>query len=64
MAYQMFIARLFRVYYMHPPLKYMSLGEAYPFIQVRQFAEFFEEYERIVAPPEGRPAHGVGETPT
>jgi hypothetical protein len=52
MAYQMFIARLFRIYYLDPPLRYLRLREIYPFIQVRHFADFFDEYEKIVAPPE------------
>jgi hypothetical protein len=39
----MFIVRLFRIYYMDPPQKYMELGDCYPFIQVREFSELFDE---------------------
>jgi hypothetical protein len=56
MAYQMFIARLFRIYYLDPPLRYLQLRENYPFIQVRHFSDFFDEYEKIIGPPEGEGA--------
>ena len=51
-VYQMFIARMFRVYYLDIPEKYQNLGKVYPFIQVRDFADFFDEADKIVGPPE------------
>ncbi|MFL1484733.1 hypothetical protein [Marinobacter sp. LN3S78] len=51
-VYQMFIARMFRVYYLDVPEKYRSLSKQYPFIQVRDFADFFDEADKIVGPPE------------
>ena len=51
-VYQMFIARMFRVYYLDVPEKYRDLGKRYPFIQVRDFADFFDEADKIVDPPE------------
>jgi hypothetical protein len=51
-VYQMFIARLFRVYYLDLPEKYRSLSKQYPFINAREFAMFFDEAEKIVAPPD------------
>lgn len=46
-AYQMYIAQMFRVYYLDPPDKYIGLKEKYPFIQVKPFGEFFNEVELI-----------------
>ena len=51
-VYQMFIARMFRVYYFDVPDKYKDLGKQYPFIQVRDVADFFDEAEKIIDPPE------------
>lgn len=45
--YQMFIAQLHRVYYLDVPAKYAELASAYPFIQVKPFAEFFFESEKL-----------------
>lgn len=47
MAYQMYIAQLFRIYYLDIPEKYMALKCAYPFIQVKAFGEFFSEISKI-----------------
>jgi hypothetical protein len=47
MAYQMYIAQMFRVYYLDIPNKYIPLKEKYPFIQVKQFGDFFSEIEKI-----------------
>jgi hypothetical protein len=41
--YQMFIAQLHRVYYFDPPADYAALAKTYPFIQVKSFADFFDE---------------------
>lgn len=47
MAYQMYIAQMFRVYYLDLPEKYVALKDRYPFIQVKQFGEFFSEVDKI-----------------
>lgn len=47
MAYQMYIAQMFRVYYLDVPGKYLALKERYPFIQVKPFGAFFREVEKI-----------------
>jgi hypothetical protein len=49
-AYQMYIAQLHRVYYFDMPRPYRSLRDTYPFLQVRPFADFFYEYEKIARP--------------
>lgn len=46
-AYQMYIAQLFRVYYLDTPAKYIALKDRYPFIQVKPFGAFFSEVELI-----------------
>lgn len=45
--YQMFISQLHRVYYFDPPIKYANLATQYPFIQVKPFADFFDEVDRL-----------------
>jgi hypothetical protein len=45
--YQMFIAQLKRIYYLDIPNIYRSLNENYPKIYVKQFGEFFYEYNNI-----------------
>jgi len=45
--YQMFISQLHRVYYFDPPNKYAKLATQYPFIQVKPFADFFDEVDRL-----------------
>lgn len=47
MAYQMYIAQMFRVYYLDLPEKYVALKNRYPFIQVKQFGDFFFEVDKI-----------------
>ncbi len=47
MAYQMYIAQMFRVYYLDLPEKYVALKDRYPFIQVKPFGDFFSEVEKI-----------------
>lgn len=47
MAYQMYIAQMFRVYYLDLPEKYVALKDRYPFIQVKQFGDFFFEVDKI-----------------
>ena len=47
MAYQMYIAQMFRVYYLDLPEKYVALKNRYPFIQVKQFGDFFFEVGKI-----------------
>lgn len=51
-VYQMFIARMFRVYYLDVPQKYRTLKDRYPFIQVKDLSDFFDEAHKIVGPPE------------
>ncbi len=46
-VYQMFISQLHRVYYFDPPMKYAILATQYPFIQVKLFADFFDEVDRL-----------------
>ncbi|KAB2720392.1 hypothetical protein [Brucella intermedia] len=46
-AYQMYIAQMFRVYYLDIPQPYVALKDRYPFIQVKQFGEFFRELDKI-----------------
>ncbi len=46
-AYQMYIAQMHRVYYLDIPEKYLNLKDTYPFLQVKQFGEFFFEAESI-----------------
>lgn len=46
-AYQMYIARLDRVYYLDLPVKYAALRDAYPHIQVWPFSKFFEEADNL-----------------
>lgn len=47
MAYQMYIAQMFRVYYLDLPEKYKALKDRYPFLQVKPFGDFFSEVEKI-----------------
>jgi hypothetical protein len=47
MAYQMYIAQMFRVYYLDVPQPYLKLKDTYPFIQVKQFGDFFSEIDKI-----------------
>jgi len=46
-AYQMYIAQMFRVYYLDLPEPYSRLKDRYPFIQVKQFGDFFFEIDKI-----------------
>lgn len=47
-AYQMYIARLERVYYLDPPDKYIALRQTTPFIQVWPFSKFFTEAQQVI----------------
>ena len=47
MAYQMYIAQMYRIYYLDLPEPYVKLKETYPFIQVKQFGDFFFEIDKI-----------------
>ncbi len=60
-AYQMYIAQLFRVYYLDVPTKYRRLRDNYPFLEVKPLADFFYEKDRIVNPTEAM-IELVGET--
>lgn len=46
--YQMYIARMYRVYYLDIPEKYALMSKSYPFIQVKEFADFFKEADDLV----------------
>jgi hypothetical protein len=46
-AYQMYIAQMFRVYYLDLPEPYLKLKDKYPFLQVKQFGDFFGEVDKI-----------------
>lgn len=46
-AYQMYIAQLFRVYYLDIPRPYLALRERYPFIQVKPIGDFFSEIDKV-----------------
>jgi hypothetical protein len=46
--YQMYIARMYRIYYLDIPEKYALMSKAYPFIQVKEFADFFNEADDLV----------------
>lgn len=48
--YQMFIARLHRIYYFDIPHRYEQLAGEFPHIQVKDFSEFFLESESILSP--------------
>jgi hypothetical protein len=47
-AYQRFVARMDRVYYLDPPSKYAALATAFPYIPVKTFGEFFAENEALI----------------
>jgi hypothetical protein len=49
-AYQMYLAPLYRVYYLDLPKAYEPLRDKYPFIQIWPFSRFFTEYEKIANP--------------
>ncbi len=47
--YQMFIAQLYRIYYLDVPDRYRELSSVYPFIHVKDFSDFFDESEALVS---------------
>lgn len=49
-AYQMYVAKLERVYYLDLPMKYAALRESYPFIEVWPFSRFYDEAENLFNP--------------
>jgi hypothetical protein len=49
-AYQMYIAQMYRVYYFDVPEKYKLLRDTYPFLEVKSFADFFNEADEIARP--------------
>ena len=49
LAYQRYIARLFRIYYFDPPAKYIALRGLSPPLPVYAFSDFFDEIEVIRA---------------
>jgi hypothetical protein len=49
-AYQRFVARMDRVYYLDLPAKYAALATAFPYIPVKTLGEFFTEKEVLIKP--------------
>jgi hypothetical protein len=50
-AYQRFVARMDRVYYLDIPAKYAALATAFPYIPVTTFGEFFAEKDALIRQP-------------
>jgi hypothetical protein len=48
--YQSYIARLHRIYYLDLPSRYADLVKGTPSINVKEFSEFFFEYDDLVNP--------------
>lgn len=48
-VYQLFIAQLFRVYYLDLPNRYAVLRDVPPHIQVKELAEFFAEKDALIS---------------
>ncbi|ETT53065.1 hypothetical protein C162_07419 [Paenibacillus sp. FSL R7-269] len=46
-AYQLFIAQLYRVYYLDAPSKYLALNNVFPPINVKTLGEFFYEVHSL-----------------
>ncbi len=49
-AYQRFVARMDRIYYLDLPAKYAALATAFPYIPVKTFGAFFKEKDALVRP--------------
>jgi hypothetical protein len=49
-AYQMYLAPLYRIYYLDLPKAYEPLRDKYPFIQIWPFSKFFSEYQQLANP--------------
>ena len=47
-VYQLYIAKLKRVYYLDLPSAYKKLGEEFPPLLVKNFSDFFNEWEELV----------------
>ena len=45
--YQLYIAKLSRIYYLDPPQAYLNLSNNFPPLYVKPFAEFFFEWDTI-----------------
>lgn len=45
--YQLYIAKLTRIYYLDPPQAYLKLSQNFPPLYVKSFAEFFFEWDTI-----------------
>ncbi len=50
-AYQMYISRMHRIYYLDMPTKYEALRLTYPFVPVWPFSRFFREHAEIRSGP-------------
>jgi hypothetical protein len=47
-VYQLFIAQIFRVYYLDVPNRYAALKDVPPHIQVKYLSDFFEEKDEVI----------------
>ena len=47
--YQLFIAQLTRIYYLDIPVRYAALNNIFPKIHVKEFGEFFHEYNQLTS---------------
>ncbi|MGG0887940.1 hypothetical protein [Brevibacillus parabrevis] len=48
--YQMFIAQMYRIYYLDTPMKYLALNDIFPPIHVRPLGDFFYEVKQLFQP--------------
>lgn len=46
-VYQLYIAKLKRIYYLDPPIAYCELNKVFPALTVKPFAEFFSEWSEL-----------------
>jgi hypothetical protein len=45
--YQMFLARMHRIYYLDVPHRYLALGKGWPVLHIKPFGEFFSEVGQL-----------------
>lgn len=51
LAYQTLLAKMDRIYYFDVPNRYAELAAQYPVIQLKPFAEFFKEKDKVLSAP-------------
>jgi hypothetical protein len=49
-AYQLFISKLRRIYYLDVPVRYAALPSVFPYIQVKPLSAFFRERDEVISP--------------